>query len=176
MVNTVTQAEPGSQVATRGEHPMWAEVNGGTHTVMIDPSHPEHFKIGDGLQPEAKDGIVELTKYLAAFRKAKSHFKGILVSSIPCSEIADADGLAKAAANNKPLPASVLYELLRRSAAQDDTDPNATSAPVTAITTTPDWRGLIIDILAGYSEGASGMEAHWLYQRARGYVLVEGAL
>ncbi|KAF0917779.1 hypothetical protein E2562_021465 [Oryza meyeriana var. granulata] len=79
----------------------------------------------------------ELTKYLIAFRKAEAHFKGISVRSIPRSKIADVDALAKVAANNEPLPAHVLYEVLHGSAAQD-TDPDATLAPVTAITTTPD--------------------------------------
>ncbi|KAF0895068.1 hypothetical protein E2562_006780 [Oryza meyeriana var. granulata] len=58
----------------------------------------------------------ELAKYLVAFRKAEAHFKGITVRSIPCSEIADADALAKAAANNEPLPAHVLYVVLHGSA------------------------------------------------------------
>ncbi|KAF0900937.1 hypothetical protein E2562_037051 [Oryza meyeriana var. granulata] len=51
-------------------------------------------------------------------------------------------------------------------------DPGA----VPAITTAPDWRGRIIDILAGHSEGSSGTEACQLCQKARGYILVEGAL
>ncbi|KAF0894047.1 hypothetical protein E2562_033926 [Oryza meyeriana var. granulata] len=105
----------------------------------------------------------------------EAHFKDISVRSIPCSEIADADTLSKAAANNKPLPAHVLYEVLHGSAAQD-TDPSAASAPVTAITTTPDWRGSIMDILSGRSEGSSGTEVRRIRQKARGYVLIEGAL
>ncbi|KAF0911155.1 hypothetical protein E2562_007933 [Oryza meyeriana var. granulata] len=79
----------------------------------------------------------ELVKYLVAFRKAEAHFKGISVRSIPRSEIADVDALAKVAANNEPQPMHVLYEVLHGSGAQD-TDPDAASAPVTAITTTPD--------------------------------------
>ncbi|KAF0911210.1 hypothetical protein E2562_007980 [Oryza meyeriana var. granulata] len=54
----------------------------------------------------------ELTKYLAAFRKAEAHFMGISVRSIPRSEIADEDVLTKAAANNEPLLVHVLYEVL----------------------------------------------------------------
>ncbi|KAF0894407.1 hypothetical protein E2562_038796 [Oryza meyeriana var. granulata] len=80
---------------------------------------------------------LELAKYLAAFRKAEAHFKGISVRSIPRSKIVDADALAKAAANNEPLPMHVLYGVLHGLAAQD-TDSDAASAPVTAITTTPD--------------------------------------
>ncbi|KAF0899991.1 hypothetical protein E2562_026233 [Oryza meyeriana var. granulata] len=76
--------------------------------------------------------------YLVAFRKAEAHFKGISVLSIPRSEIADVDALAKAAANNELLPVHVLYEVLRGSVAQADTDPDAAPAPVTAITMTPD--------------------------------------
>ncbi|KAF0895022.1 hypothetical protein E2562_005009 [Oryza meyeriana var. granulata] len=77
----------------------------------------------------------ELTKYLAAFWKAEAHFKGISVRSIPRSVITDT--LAKTAANNEPLPVHILYEVLHGSAAQD-TDPNAASAPMMAITTTWD--------------------------------------
>ncbi|KAF0917050.1 hypothetical protein E2562_016349 [Oryza meyeriana var. granulata] len=99
----------------------------------------------------------ELAKYLAAFRKAEAHFKGISVRSIPRSEIADVDALAKAATNNEPLPPHVLYEILHGSAAQD-MDSDATSAPVTAIITTLDWRGPNMDILSGLSKGSSGTE------------------
>ncbi|KAF0920691.1 hypothetical protein E2562_036398 [Oryza meyeriana var. granulata] len=79
----------------------------------------------------------ELAKYLMAFWKAEAHFKGISVRSIPRSEIADTDALTKAAANNKPLPAHILYEVLHRPAVQD-VDHDATLAPVKAITMTPD--------------------------------------
>ncbi|KAF0915350.1 hypothetical protein E2562_035841 [Oryza meyeriana var. granulata] len=88
-----------------------------------------------------------------AYRKAKGHFKGISVLSIPLSKIADVDALAKAAANNDPLPVHILYKVLRGSAMQDDTILDAMPAPVTAITTASDWRGPIIDIVAGHSEG-----------------------
>ncbi|KAF0917367.1 hypothetical protein E2562_017825 [Oryza meyeriana var. granulata] len=59
---------------------------------------------------------LELTKYLAAFQKAEANFKGISVRSMPRSEIANANALAKAAINNEPLPAHVLYEVLHGSA------------------------------------------------------------
>ncbi|KAF0931883.1 hypothetical protein E2562_007075 [Oryza meyeriana var. granulata] len=99
----------------------------------------------------------ELAKYLTAFQKAEAYFKGISVRSIPRSEIADVDALAKAAAKDEPLPVHVLYEVLHESAAQD-TDLDAASAPMTAITTTPDWRGPVVDILSGRFEGSSGTE------------------
>ncbi|KAF0916670.1 hypothetical protein E2562_010521 [Oryza meyeriana var. granulata] len=117
----------------------------------------------------------ELAKYLAAFQKVEAHFKGMSVRIILRSKTADADTLAKAAANNKLLPAHVLYEVLHGSAVQD-TDPDATSAPVTAITTTSDWRGPIMDILSGRSEGSFGMEVQWLRQKVRGYVPFKGVL
>ncbi|KAF0908693.1 hypothetical protein E2562_027244 [Oryza meyeriana var. granulata] len=181
MVNTVAQTEPSSQVLAGEERPTWVEVDSGTHAIVADLSHPErHFQIGDRLPPEVEEAIVEahhpeLTKYLAEFRKAEAHFKGISVRSIPRSEIADTDALVKAAANNEPLPVHILYEVLHGSVAQD-MDSNATPAPVTAITMTSDWRGPIIDILSSHSEGSCGMEARRLCQKARGYVLVEGAL
>ncbi|KAF0922679.1 hypothetical protein E2562_001077 [Oryza meyeriana var. granulata] len=84
---------------------------------------------------------LELTKYLTAFRKAEAHFKGILVRSVPLSKIADTDALTNAGANNEPLPAHVLYEVLHGPVEQD-ADHDATPAPIMAITTTPDWRGV----------------------------------
>ncbi|KAF0935164.1 hypothetical protein E2562_030445 [Oryza meyeriana var. granulata] len=105
----------------------------------------------------------ELAKYLMAYRKAESHFKGISVLNIPCSKIADVDALAKAAANNNPHPAHILYEVLHESAAQDNTIPGAVLAPVTAIATASDRRGPIIDILAGHSEDAPDIVAAQLH-------------
>ncbi|KAF0911443.1 hypothetical protein E2562_008316 [Oryza meyeriana var. granulata] len=116
----------------------------GTPRLIIrTDSHVVAGQIGKSFQARHP----ELAKYLSAFRKAEGHFKGISVLSIPCFEIADADALAKAAANNESLPTHVLYEVLRGSAAQDDVDPNAAPAPVMTITTTLDWRGPIIDVL-----------------------------
>ncbi|KAF0896840.1 hypothetical protein E2562_029352 [Oryza meyeriana var. granulata] len=92
---------------------------------------------------------LELAKYLAAFRKAEAHFKGISVRSIPRSEIVDVDALTKAATNNEPLPVHVLYEVTRVSSTGHGLD--ATSAPVTAMTTTPNRWGPIMDILFGRS-------------------------
>ncbi|KAF0897495.1 hypothetical protein E2562_037622 [Oryza meyeriana var. granulata] len=152
MVNTVAQIEPNRQVSPNEEGPARAEADGKTYA--IDKSFQAHHS--------------ELAKYLAAFRKAEAHFKGISVQSVPRSEIADVDALAKAAANNEPLPSHVLYEILHGPKAQD-MDHNAAPAPVMAITTNPDWRGPIMHILSGRSEGSSGMEARRLHQKARGY-------
>ncbi|KAF0934660.1 hypothetical protein E2562_026149 [Oryza meyeriana var. granulata] len=119
---------------------------------------------------------LELAKYLMAYRKAEIHFKGISVLSIPHFEIADVDALAKAATNNDPLPTHVLYEVLDELVAQDITIAGAAPAPVMAITMAPNWCRPIIYILAGHSEGAPSTASAQLRQRARGYVLVEGAL
>ncbi|KAF0929052.1 hypothetical protein E2562_015167 [Oryza meyeriana var. granulata] len=57
----------------------------------------------------------ELTKYLAAFRRAETHFRG--VTMVPRANIADADALAKATVANMPLPPHVMYDKHTRSPA-----------------------------------------------------------
>ncbi|KAF0898621.1 hypothetical protein E2562_008204 [Oryza meyeriana var. granulata] len=62
MVNTVAQTESNGQVPTGEERPARAEVDGGTHAVAADPSHPErHYQIGDGLPPEGQGLLLYLS-------------------------------------------------------------------------------------------------------------------
>ncbi|KAF0895954.1 hypothetical protein E2562_018027 [Oryza meyeriana var. granulata] len=112
----------------------------------------------------------ELVKYLAAFRWAETHFRGVTVAGTPHANIADADALAKAVATNTPLAPHVMYEVLSTPTARPSDTPPST---VAVIDTTPDWRALIIDILTGRAEALARMEERRLCQRARGYVLVE---
>lgn len=115
----------------------------------------------------------ELTKYLEAFRKAETHFRGITASGVPRATITDVDALVKAAAGGAMLPSHVLYKVLCSPAAFDMAVP---ATGVAVIDAEPHWRLQITDILAGRAEPSSAVEHQRLRQRGRGYVLVEGAL
>ncbi|KAF0922871.1 hypothetical protein E2562_002120 [Oryza meyeriana var. granulata] len=98
----------------------------------------------------------ELTKYLATFKRAKTHFRGVTVASTPRT--------SKATAANTPLPPHVMYEVLSTPATwPSDTPPSI----VAAIDTMSDWCTPIIDILTGQLEALTGTKERWLHQSAR---------
>ena len=51
----------------------------------------------------------ELIKYLSVVKNWERRFEGFTLKHIPRSENAEADELAKAAANNLPLPPNTFY-------------------------------------------------------------------
>jgi hypothetical protein len=51
----------------------------------------------------------ELVRYLAAIRRMEKHFVGFMLRHIPRSENAEANELAKAAANSTPMPPDVFF-------------------------------------------------------------------
>ncbi|KAF0933866.1 hypothetical protein E2562_019313 [Oryza meyeriana var. granulata] len=97
----------------------------------------------------------ELAKYLAAFRRAEMHFRGVTMAGTARANITDADNLAKGLAANTQLPPHIMYEVLSTPAAWPSDTPPSTMA---AINTMPDWRTPIIDILTGQAEVLAGLE------------------
>ena len=55
----------------------------------------------------------ELAKYLAVVRALERRFQGFTLQYIPRAENAEADKLAKAAANNLPMPNGAFYQVLQ---------------------------------------------------------------
>lgn len=62
----------------------------------------------------------ELTKYLAAVRRMEKHFAGFTLCHIPRAENAEADELAKAAAQGIPLPSDVFFQNLTIKAIKEE--------------------------------------------------------
>jgi len=60
---------------------------------------------------KAKDPMLE--KYLQAICRMEAHFVGFIATHIPRSENKEADTLAKAAAQNTPLPAEVFSKTIK---------------------------------------------------------------
>ena len=55
----------------------------------------------------------ELAKYLAVVRALEWRFQGFTLQYIPRAENAEVDELAKAAANNLPIPNGAFYQVLQ---------------------------------------------------------------
>ena len=59
----------------------------------------------------------ELVKYLATVRALERRFQGFTLQYIPRAENVEADELAKAAANNLPIPNGAIYQVQQAPAA-----------------------------------------------------------
>ncbi|KAF0931185.1 hypothetical protein E2562_002534 [Oryza meyeriana var. granulata] len=134
MVHNVGDYKAAETKASKGARPTRVEAKGGTHAVAADPAHPERVAKGH-IDKSYQARNPELARYLAAFRRAETHFRGVTVAGTLRANIADADALAKAAAANTPLPLHVMYEVLSTPAARpSDTLPST----MAIINTTPD--------------------------------------
>ena len=60
----------------------------------------------------------ELAKYLASIRALERRFQGFTLKHIPRAENVEADELAKAVANNLPIPEGAFYQVLQAPATQ----------------------------------------------------------
>ena len=82
----------------------------------------------------------ELAKYLAAVRSMEKYFLGFSVRSFPRLHNKHADVLAKAAAENNPLPPDVFFEILKSGSVNCAEEP---AKFVNAISS-EDWRSTIM--------------------------------
>jgi len=85
----------------------------------------------------------ELAKYLAAVRSMEKYFLGFSVRSFPRLQNKQADVLAKAAAENAPLPSDMFFETLRSGSINCVEEP---AKFVNAISS-EDWRSMIMAYL-----------------------------
>ena len=88
----------------------------------------------------------ELAKYLAAVRSMEKYFLGFSVRSFPRLHNKHADVLAKAAAENNPLPPDVFFEILKSGSVNCAEEP---AKFVNAISS-EDWRSTIMAYLRGH--------------------------
>ena len=96
----------------------------------------------------------EMQKYLKAVRSMEKYFLGFSVKSMPRAKNAEADELAKAAAQSSPLPLDVFYEVLKYHSIDCD------EAPMKFINAiaSKDWRAQIIAFLKGFFEPKTNTE------------------
>ena len=90
----------------------------------------------------------ELIKYLAAVRRMEKHFAGFTFRHIPRSKNAEADKLAKAAAQKASMPADVFYQELTIKAIREEEEQPSTVHVIAS----KDWRSPIFAYLNGTYE------------------------
>lgn len=110
----------------------------------------------------------ELAKYLAAVRRMEKHFAGFTLKHIPRSENAEADELAKEAAQGMLMPPDVFFQTLSIKAIKEEED---TSLVIHAIAS-EDWRAPIFAFLRGTYEPANKQELQRMTSRTKHYVIV----
>ena len=91
---------------------------------------------------------------------------------IPRVENIEADELAKAAANNLPIPNGAFYQVLRAPTTQVTTKAFKT----VLVTESEDWRQLIIDCLNIVHHTEDEASTSRMIARARSYMLIYGIL
>jgi len=114
----------------------------------------------------------ELAKYLAAVCSMEKYFLGFSVRSFPRLQNKQADVLAKAAAENDPLPSDVFFETLRSGSINCAEEP---AKFVNAISS-EDWRSMIMAYLRGHFVPEDEKEEKRLALRARSYSIVNDTL
>ena len=114
----------------------------------------------------------ELAKYLAAVRSMEKYFLGFSVRSFPRLHNKQADVLAKAAAENNPLPPDVFFETLKSGSVNCAEEP---AKFVNAISS-EDWRSTIMAYLRGHFIPEDEKEEKRLSLRARSYSIINDTL
>ena len=115
---------------------------------------------------------LELAKYLAIVRALELRFQGFTLQYIPRAENVEADELAKATANNLPMPNGAFYQVLQVPVAQA----TAKAFKTILVTKSEDWRQLIIDYINNVHHIEDEASTARMAVRARNYTLVEGIL
>lgn len=114
----------------------------------------------------------ELIKYLAAVRRMEKHFSGFTLRHIPRAENAEADELAKAAAQSQPLPLDVFFQTLSGKAVKEEEEhPHA----ILAISS-DDWRSPIFAFLSGTYEPDNKHQLQRMNSKAKQYSIIGSEL
>ena len=114
----------------------------------------------------------ELIKYLSVVRNLERRFEGFTLKHIPRSENAEADELAKAAANNLPLPPNTFYQILKAPATAET---SKAPKPILYLQN-EDWRKVITEFLEGKTTDEDEAKAARIQARARNYTIIDGVL
>ena len=91
---------------------------------------------------------------------------------MPRAENAEVDKLAKAIANNLPIPNGAFYQVLQAPATQVTTK----AFKIVLVTESEDWRQLIIDYLNNVHHTEDEVSTTRMIARARSYTLIDGTL
>jgi ribonuclease HI len=114
----------------------------------------------------------ELVKYLSVVRNLERRFKGFTLKHILRSENVEADELAKAAANNLPLPPNTFYQILK---SPTTAETSKASKPILYLQN-EDWRKVIPEFLEGKTTQEDEAKAARIQARARNYTIIDGVL
>ena len=113
-----------------------------------------------------------MVKYLAIIRELERRFKGFTLKYIPRAENSEVDELAKAAANNLPIPDGTFYQLLQVPAMQA----TMKAFKQVLLTEFKDWRQMTIDQINNVQHSEDEASIARMVARARSYTLVDGIL
>ena len=114
----------------------------------------------------------ELVKYLAIVRALERRFQGFTLQYIPRAKNAEADELAKAAANNLPIPNGAFYQVLQAPATQV----TAKAFKTILVTESEVWRQLIIDCLNNVHHTEDEASTARMTAKVGNYTLIDGIL
>lgn len=114
----------------------------------------------------------EVVKYLAAVRRAEKHFIGFSLKHIPRIENAEADELAKAAAQGLPLPIDVFYQVLSIKAIKAEEGHPSVIHSIT----NEDWRTPIFVFLQGTYEPSRKHDLDKMVNGIKYYRIIVGDL
>jgi hypothetical protein len=103
-------------------------------------------------------------------RALERRFQGFALKHIPRAENTDADELPKAAANNLPLPADTIYQVLHTPA----TKGMIKAFQEVLLTEFEDWRQPIIDSLNNVHHPDDEASSTRMAARARSYIIIGG--
>lgn len=110
----------------------------------------------------------ELAKYLSAVRRMEKDFTGFSQRHIPRAKNAEADELAKAVAQNLPLPPNVFFQTLTVKAIKEEEDHPAAVHVISG----EDWRSPIIAFLSRSYEPLGKHETERMKARTRQYSII----
>jgi len=110
----------------------------------------------------------ELAKYLVAVQSMEKYFLGFSICSFPRSQNKQADQLAKAAAQNEPLPADVFFKTLKQGSVNCAEEP----AKFVSAITSEDWRATIMAYLRGHFVPEDEKEENRMALHARNYKII----
>jgi ribonuclease HI len=102
--------------------------------------------IQEHIEKESEARNLVVMKYLEKVREIEKHFKGYSVNHIPRDDNNEADKLAKAAAQNQPMPPDVFIEIIKVPSIEHQ------KLRTVHIVETRDWRAEIMAYLRGHYE------------------------
>ncbi|XP_072147936.1 uncharacterized protein [Setaria viridis] len=117
--------------------------------------------IKEHIEKDSKAKEPKLVKYLTVVRTMEKHFTGFTVKHISRAENDQVDKLAKAAAQNEPIPPNTLYEVIKTPSTKEPTLKYAN------VTQHFNWRAKIMAYMRGHFEPCDEVELTRLKQKTK---------